>query len=149
VEKHIVDAENRHDCALGETLPLGALFICLKLNNPIASITAVGVVATKGDRNELVPASRLLTKSASGVLASLRGSTYGTEYASASSLAAALLDGLSEQPAGYADGIRDLRRDAISEVVTGFVNTLLGTPSRTDIQSLSIPAADTCSLTIK
>jgi hypothetical protein len=43
----------------------------------------------------------------------------------ASSLAAALLDGLSEQPAGYADGIRDLRHDAISEVITAFVNTLL------------------------
>jgi hypothetical protein len=56
-------------------------------------------------------ASRLLTKSASGVpclrrsasrrqVAALRGSTYCREYASrASSLAAALLDGLSEQPA--------------------------------------------------
>jgi hypothetical protein len=40
-------------------------------------------------------------------------------------LAAALLDGLSEQPAGYVDGIRDLRHDAISEVITEFVNTLL------------------------
>jgi hypothetical protein len=40
-----------------------------------------------------------LTKSASGVLAALRGSTYCREYGFASSLAAALLDGLSEQPA--------------------------------------------------
>jgi hypothetical protein len=43
----------------------------------------------------------------------------------ASSLAAALLDGLSEQPAGRAHGIRGLRHDAISEVIAGFVNTLL------------------------
>jgi hypothetical protein len=38
-------------------------------------------------------------KSASGVLATLRGSTYRPAYALASSLAAALLDGLSEQAA--------------------------------------------------
>jgi hypothetical protein len=38
-------------------------------------------------------------KTASGVLASLRGSTYGTEYDYASSLAAALLDGLFTHPA--------------------------------------------------
>lgn len=37
-----------------------------------------------------------------------------------------MLDGLSEQPVGHADGIRDLRPDAFSEVVTGFVNTQLG-----------------------
>ncbi len=42
--------------------------------------------------------SRMLKKPASGVLASRRGSTYGTEYAFASSLAAALLDGLFEHP---------------------------------------------------
>jgi hypothetical protein len=34
--------------------------------------------------------------------------------------------GLSEQPAGRAHGIRGLRHDAISKVITGFVNTLLG-----------------------
>jgi hypothetical protein len=38
-------------------------------------------------------------KSASGVLASLRGSTYGTEYDYASLLAAALLDSLFAYPA--------------------------------------------------
>jgi hypothetical protein len=44
----------------------------------------------------------MLKKSASGVLAAFRGSTYGTEYASASSFVAALLDGLFEHPArGY------------------------------------------------
>jgi hypothetical protein len=49
----------------------------------------------------------MLKKSASGVLMSLRGSTYGQEYASASSLAAALLDSLFDHPAGthYASSI--------------------------------------------
>jgi len=46
-------------------------------------------------------------------------------YLFASSLAAALLGGLSEQPAGYADGVCDLRHDSISEVITSFTNTLL------------------------
>jgi hypothetical protein len=41
----------------------------------------------------------MLKRSASVVLASLRGSTYGAKYAFASSLAAALLDGLFEHPA--------------------------------------------------
>ena len=41
----------------------------------------------------------MLKKSASGVLASLRGSPNGTEYVSASSLAAALLGCLFEHPA--------------------------------------------------
>jgi hypothetical protein len=40
----------------------------------------------------------MLKKSASGVLASLRGSTYREEYRFASSLAAALLDGFFEHP---------------------------------------------------
>ncbi|BCA53384.1 hypothetical protein W02_05240 [Nitrospira sp. KM1] len=35
----------------------------------------------------------------------------------ASSLATALLDGLSEQPAGQANDARDLRHDSISEVI--------------------------------
>ena len=48
--------------------------------------------------------SRMLKKSASGVLASLRGSTYRSVRL-ASSLAAALLDGLFEHPAGYSDTI--------------------------------------------
>jgi hypothetical protein len=42
--------------------------------------------------------SRMLKKSASGVFASLRSSTYPRGYASGSSLAAALLDGLFEHP---------------------------------------------------
>jgi hypothetical protein len=42
----------------------------------------------------------MLKKSASGVLASLRGSTYRSVRL-ASSLAAALLDGHFEHPAGY------------------------------------------------
>jgi hypothetical protein len=42
----------------------------------------------------------MLKKSASGVLASFRSSTYPRGYASGSSLAAALLDGLFEYPAG-------------------------------------------------
>jgi hypothetical protein len=47
-----------------------------------------------------------LIKAASGVLAALRGSTYGREYAFTSSLAAALLDGLSEQPTNNDEGVR-------------------------------------------
>src|ERR1041385_4123156 len=46
--------------------------------------------------------SRMLKKSASGVLASLRGSTYRSVRL-ASSLAAALLDGLFEHPEGVLD----------------------------------------------
>jgi hypothetical protein len=69
--------------------------------------------------------NRLLTKSTSGVLASLRGSTYGREYDFASSLAAALLDGLSEQPVRYSPDVRDFRQGSTSELVLGFLNTLL------------------------
>jgi len=50
---------------------------------------------------------RLLIKPASGVLASLRGSTYRSVRL-ASSLAAALLDGLSEQPAGHSASVGGL-----------------------------------------
>jgi len=47
-----------------------------------------------------------LIKAARGVLAALRDSTtYGREYAFASSLAAALLDGLSEQPANNGERV--------------------------------------------
>jgi hypothetical protein len=46
----------------------------------------------------------MLKKSASGVLASFRSSTY-RRYAFASSLAAALLDGHFEHPAGYSDTV--------------------------------------------
>ncbi len=49
----------------------------------------------------------MLKKAASFVLASLGGSTYGKEYALASSLAAAALDGLFEHPAGTPDTLRD------------------------------------------
>ncbi|BCA56949.1 hypothetical protein W02_40890 [Nitrospira sp. KM1] len=87
-----------------------------------------------------------MTKSSSGVLASLRGSAYGQGkrlfpqsvggrvrkntlrlntlgahrplILRAADLAAALLDGLSEQPSGQANDARDLRRDSISEVIT-------------------------------
>jgi hypothetical protein len=40
----------------------------------------------------------LRRRTSSGVLAILRGSAYGREYNFASSLAVALLDGLSKQP---------------------------------------------------
>jgi hypothetical protein len=50
----------------------------------------------------------MLKKSSSFVLASFRGSTYGTEYAFASALAAASLDGHFEHPAGYVDSVCDL-----------------------------------------
>jgi hypothetical protein len=46
----------------------------------------------------------MLKKFANGVLASLRGSTYRSVRL-ASSLAAALLDGLFEHPAGYSGAI--------------------------------------------
>jgi hypothetical protein len=75
---------------------------------------------------EMAATGSLLTKSASGVLAALRGSTYGREYDFASSLAAALLGGLSEQPAGHTDSVRDLSRDSLTGVVIEFVSTLLG-----------------------
>jgi hypothetical protein len=48
----------------------------------------------------------MLKKSASFVLASLRGSTYGTKYDSTSSLAAASLDGHFEHPAWPFGGVR-------------------------------------------
>ena len=49
----------------------------------------------------LIPSSRMLKKSASGLLASLRGSTYRSVRL-ASSLAAALLDSLFEHPEAIA-----------------------------------------------
>jgi hypothetical protein len=70
----------------------------------------------------------VLKKSASGVFASLRGSPYGlgqrlfiqamggrvkTVYDFTSSLAAALLNGLFEHPAGISDGIGDLSQASI------------------------------------
>ncbi|CUS33049.1 hypothetical protein COMA1_10949 [Candidatus Nitrospira nitrosa] len=37
-----------------------------------------------------------------------------------------MLDDLSEQPVRYSPDVRDLRQGFISELVLGFVNTLLG-----------------------
>ena len=56
--------------------------------------------------------SRMLKKSASGVLASLRGSTYRSVRL-ASSLAAALLDGLFEHPARRIPVISDMQTSEI------------------------------------
>jgi hypothetical protein len=81
------------------------------------------------------PASSSRLLSASGVFASLRGSTYGlgkrlfiqamggseNSLRFASSLAAALLHGLSEQPAGIFEPVRDVQALLVSQ----FVNTLL------------------------
>jgi hypothetical protein len=50
----------------------------------------------------------MLKKSASGVLASLRGSTYRSVRL-ASSLAAALLDGLFEHPSGLSFHVPDVQ----------------------------------------
>jgi hypothetical protein len=50
----------------------------------------------------------MLKKSASGVLASLRGSTYRSVRL-ASSLAAALLNGLFEHPAWYSPVVPDVQ----------------------------------------
>jgi hypothetical protein len=69
--------------------------------------------------------SRVLKKSASSVLASLRGSTYGKEYDSASSLAEALLDGVFDRPAGFSDGICGLLQGCIPGVSKLFFNSLL------------------------
>ena len=63
--------------------------------------------------------------SASGVLASFRGPTYRS-VCLASSLVAALLDGLSEQPAaGHSASVSDLRRGVISGVIISFASKLL------------------------
>ena len=56
--------------------------------------------------------SRMLKKSASGVLASLRGSTYRSVRL-ASSLAAALLDGLFEHPARCSPVVPDMRTSEV------------------------------------
>jgi hypothetical protein len=55
------------------------------------------------------PYNRMLKKSASGVLASLRRSTYRSVRLFASSLAAALLDGLFEHPVWCAPVLLDVR----------------------------------------
>jgi hypothetical protein len=56
-----------------------------------------------------------LIKSVSIVLAALRDSTYGKEYDVASSLAAALLDGLSEQPARISEKACDSEALGVSK----------------------------------
>ncbi len=66
----------------------------------------------------MIEPNRMREKSASGVLASLRRSTYGREYDSASSLAAALLDGLFAHPAGYSD------TDAARELIAAYYATI-------------------------
>src|SRR3990172_7508297 len=73
-------------------------------SNPSCAGSTVGDSMETGILNLLtviVAPSRLLKKSASFVLASLRGSTYRS-VRFASSLAAALLGGLFEQPTGFA-----------------------------------------------
>ncbi len=67
----------------------------------------------------------MLKKSASFVLAALGGSTYRTEYAFASSLAAAALDGLFDHPAGCSDAVPDLLECCVAPVPKGFFNNLL------------------------
>src|ERR1043165_6755479 len=56
--------------------------------------------------------SRILKKSSSGVLAALRGSTYRSVRL-ASSLAAALLDGLFEHPAWCSSVVQDVRTSEV------------------------------------
>ncbi len=68
----------------------------------------------------------MLKKSASFVLAALGGSTYRTEYAFASSFAAAALDGLFDHPAGYSDALPDFLECWVAPVPEGFFNNLLG-----------------------
>ncbi len=64
--------------------------------------------------------------SASFVLAALGGSTYRTEYAFASSLAAAALDVLFDHPAGCSDTAPVLLECCVPPVPKGFFNNLLG-----------------------
>jgi hypothetical protein len=71
--------------------------------------------------------NRKLKKSAIGVLASLRSSTYPRGYASGSSLAAALLDGLFEHPVGEAfSSIPRCEGNQRSAVPQYFFRSLLG-----------------------
>ncbi len=77
--------------------------------------------------------------SASFVLAALGGSTYRTEYAFASSFAAAALDGLFDHPAGRSNAVPDLLECCVAPVPKGFFNNLLGYPR------LGFPAAEVIS----
>jgi hypothetical protein len=61
----------------------------------------------------------MLKKSSSFVLASLSGSTYSKEYAPASSLTGALLEGIFEHPVGYVGSVyepQDVERSRSSIV---------------------------------
>jgi hypothetical protein len=80
----------------------------------------------------------MLKKSASFVLASLRGSTYRSVRL-ASSLAAALLDGLFDHPADYSGSITLRIIMASCRTNTEFFRMLLEivTPVRQDLCSLS------------
>jgi len=69
----------------------------------------------------------MLKKSASGVLASLRGSTYRSVRL-ASSLAAALLDGLFEHPAGVFSRCTIRANHRSSRVQKQFFRSLLDLP---------------------
>jgi len=73
--------------------------------------------------------NRMLKKSASFVLGALGGSTYRTEYAFASSLAAAAPDSLFDHPSGCSDAVPDLLEYCVAPVPKGFFNNLLGLPS--------------------
>jgi hypothetical protein len=66
----------------------------------------------------------MLKKSASGVLAALRGSTYRS-VRFASSLAAALLDSLFEHPAWRTPAIPDVQTRGRSGAPTEFFHSLL------------------------
>ncbi len=76
----------------------------------------------------------MLKKSTSFVLAALGGSTYRTEYAFASSLAAAALDGLFDHPAGCNDAVPDPLGCGVAPVPKGFFNNLLGVMSHPSSQ---------------
>jgi hypothetical protein len=67
----------------------------------------------------------MLKKAASFVLASLRGSTYGEEYAFTSSLAAAALDGLFDHPAGSSDAVREVLPSCLSRMLNRFFSSLI------------------------
>ncbi|TKB94884.1 MAG: hypothetical protein E8D41_02925 [Nitrospira sp.] len=127
----------------GALFTIAALMMVLVLYVPSGSAAASG--RTYRVHGQVI-AVNITQKSASGVLASLRGSTlrstpriFGTLkglfrsprsigranghtkcgwYLFASSLAAALLDGLSEQPVGHSTTVSDLRHGDVSGVVS-------------------------------
>jgi hypothetical protein len=68
----------------------------------------------------------MLKKVSSVVLASLRGSTYGAEYAFASSLVAALLESLFEHPVRQLDAFAHRASARVLLDKIEFFNSLLG-----------------------